>query len=115
MVIDVDFGPLPSVDKPQKEKHNRFLKNLISETSNYYLISLNSSLGFAYTAIGKVDGFLTVFNHPWDICASSFLIQQSGGIITDLSGEPWALESVGAIAAKDKEIHQKLLQTYINC
>ncbi len=115
VVIDVDFGPLASVDKPQKEKHNRFLKKLITETSNYYIISLNSSLGFAYTAVGKVDGFVTVFNHPWDICASSFLIQESGGVITDLSGKPWTLESVGAIAAKDKEIHQKLLRTYINC
>ena len=115
VVIDIDFGSVPSVDKPQKEKHNRFLKKLITETSNYYLISLNSSLGFAYTTIGKVDGFLTVFNHPWDISASSFLIQESGGIISDLSGKPWTLESVGAIAAKDKEIHQKLLETYLNC
>lgn len=113
VVIEVDFGAVVSVEKGQREKHNRFLKKLITET-NYYLISLNSSLGFAYTAIGKVDGFLNVYNHPWDICASSFLIQQSGGVITDLSGKQWTLTSTGAIAAKNEEIHKKLLETYLN-
>lgn len=112
VIIDVDFGPVVSVDNAQKEKHNRFLKKLITETTNYYLISLNSSLGFAYTAIGKVDGFLTIYNHLWDICASSFLIQQSGGTITDLSGKQWMLTSVGAIAAKNKKIHKKLVDTH---
>src|SRR3989338_10397659 len=113
VMIDVDFGAVVSVDKVQKEKYNRFLKKLIIET-NYYLISLNSSLGFAYTAVGKVDGFLNVDNHHWDICASGFLIQESGGIITDLLGKQWTLQSVGAIAAKNKEINQKLLKTYLN-
>lgn len=114
VMVDVNFGAVMSVDKTQKEKHNRFLKKLVTET-NYYLISLNSSLGFAYTAVGKVDGFLNVVNNPWDICASSFLIQQSGGVITDLSGKQWTLTSAGAIAAKNQEIHEKLLEAYLNC
>jgi len=112
-LIEVDFGSVVSVDKKQQEKHNRFLKKMITET-NYYLISLNSSLGFAYVAIRKMDGFINIYNHPWDICASSFLIQQAGGVITDLTGKPWTLASVGAIAAKNKDIHKKLLETFLN-
>lgn len=112
VTVDIDLGAV--VTAAQKEKYNRFLNKLIIET-NYNLISLNSSLGFAYTAIGKVDGFLSIENHPWDICASSFLIQQSGGIITDTLGKPWTLASVGAIAAKNTDIHKKLLDTYLNC
>ena len=36
--------------------------------------------------------------------------------ITDysLSGREWALTSVGAIAAKNKEIHKKLLEAYLD-
>jgi myo-inositol-1(or 4)-monophosphatase len=113
VVVEVDFGAVVSVDKAQREKHNRFLKKLITETS-WYLISLNSSLGFAYTAVGKVDGFLNIYNHLWDICASSFLIQQSGGVISDLTGKEWALTSTGAIAGKNKKIHQELLETYLS-
>lgn len=74
--------------------------------------SLNSSLGFAYTAIGKIDGFLNVYNHPWDICASAFLLQQVGGTLTELDGSEWSITSVGAIGAKDSLVHQKLLAAY---
>lgn len=113
VIIEVDFGAILRVDKAQREKYTRFLKKLITET-NYYLFSLNSSLGFAYTAIGKIDGFFNIANNPWDICASSFLIQQSGGVISDISGKPWTLKSVGMIAAKNEELHKKLLETYLN-
>lgn len=112
VMIEVDFGAVSSLDATQKERYSRFLKKIIAET-NFYLISLNTSLGFAYTAIGKIDGFVNTFNHPWDIYASSFLIQESGGVITDIHGDPWNLDSVGAIAAKNKEIHSKLLDIYL--
>ena len=111
-VIEIDFGAVLKVDKAQKEKHNRFLRKLVTET-NFHLISLNTSLGFMYTAVGKVDGFVNVYNHPWDICASSFLVEQSGGIISDLLGKPWAIDSVGAIAANNKDLHKKLLEAYL--
>lgn len=112
LVLDIDFGAVLRTDKTIREKHNRFLKKLITE-NNYILTSLITSLGFAYTAIHKLDGFLTINTLPWDICAASFLIQQSGGVITDLEGKPWTLESVGAIGARNTTIHKKLLDTYL--
>ncbi|OGH43018.1 MAG: hypothetical protein A3B53_03615 [Candidatus Levybacteria bacterium RIFCSPLOWO2_01_FULL_42_15] len=112
IMVEVDFGSVLSVNKARREKHNRFLKKLVTKT-NYHLVSLNTSLGFAYTAIGKIDGFINSYSHPWDICASSFLIQQSGGIISDLAGEKWTITSVGAIAAKNEKIHKKLLDCYL--
>lgn len=106
--IDIDLGAVRKADESIWRKHNNSILKLINET-NYDLISLNTSLGFAYTAIGKVDGFINLFNHPWDICAASFLIQQSGGIITTLDGLPWTISSVGAIGAVSPEIHNTLL------
>ncbi len=85
---------------------------LIQDTS-YDVISLNTSLGFAYTALGKTDGFVNVFNHPWDICAASFLIQQSGGVITAMDGSPWTITTVGAIGGKTPEIHKELLNLFV--
>ncbi len=110
--LEVDFGSIASLKKEQKKKHNNFLKKLVLD-NNFNIISLNSSLSFTYTAVGKVDGFLNSYNHPWDISAASFLIQQSGGVITDLSGNEWTVKSVGAIAGKNKEIHQELLNLYL--
>jgi myo-inositol-1(or 4)-monophosphatase len=109
--IDVDFGAVRNIDEASRQKHNRSLLKLIDET-DFDIISLNTSLGFAYTAIGKVDGFITLFNHPWDICAASFLLQQVDGVITTPEGEPWTLTSVGAIGARTPELHKKLLDIF---
>lgn len=110
--VDVDLGCLPKLDKERRHKHLETISNLLDNT-DYMLLSLNSSLGFAYVAVGKVDGFIWEYNHPWDVCAGSFLIQQSGGIITDLDGGEWKLNTVGCIATRNKSIHQTLLHAYV--
>lgn len=108
VVVDVDFGALGNVDYALKKKHVANTLKLLQEPG-WMIQSLNTSLGFAYTAIGKIDGFVNVVNNPWDICAASFLIQQAGGTITDIKGKPWNLESVGAIGASTPAVHEKLL------
>lgn len=110
-VIDIDLGSLPFVYKTKVEKLTKTAFKILSET-NFQIISLNTSLSFAYTAIGKVDGFINIYNHPWDICAAAFLIQQSGGMITDPEGNNWKIDSVGAIGAKNAEVHKTLLGFY---
>lgn len=112
VVIDVDFGALPNVDDSQKAKLSDAALEL-SKEPGYMLQSLNSSLGFAYTGVGKIDGFINVYNHPWDICAASFLIQQSGGVITGLDGKPWNIATSGAIGAVSPQVHQKLLEAFL--
>jgi myo-inositol-1(or 4)-monophosphatase len=111
VVVDVDFG---SLGKSRGEVRNNFSKTikLLLTSSDYMITSLNSSLAFAYTAIGKIDGFISSYNHPWDICAASFLLQQSGCTITALDGGPWTITTVGAVAAYQTEIHHKLLEAY---
>jgi myo-inositol-1(or 4)-monophosphatase len=111
--IDIDFGSVRSVDTNLRQKHNNYLLRLIEET-DFDIISLNASLGFAYTAIGKTDGFINMFNHPWDIAAASFLIQQAGGVITGIDGSPWSIATIGAIGGHTSETHQELLNLFLN-
>ena len=111
VVIDADFGALGNVNVDTKKKLSTAVFKLTLEPG-YTLQSLSSSLGFAYTAVGKIDGFINVYNHPWDICAASFLMKQAGGIITDLKGSPWQISSDGAIGASNTAIHSKLLNAY---
>jgi myo-inositol-1(or 4)-monophosphatase len=111
IVVDVDMGSIKSLKESGIEQFNTFLNTLLKRTE-YMPMSLNSSLGFAYSAIGKLDGFVNVFNHPWDICASSFLLQQAGGVITGTEGQPWTLTTIGAIGARDSAVHKQLLDAY---
>lgn len=111
VVIDVDFGSFGDVTEVEKKKLMDTAFNL-SLMPGHLLQSINSSLAFAYVAIGKIDGFISTANHPWDICAAAFLIQQSGGTITDLQGNGWNIESDGAIAATNSVLHKELLAAY---
>jgi myo-inositol-1(or 4)-monophosphatase len=111
--IDVDFSGTRNADMSIQLKHISAVRKLI-EGTNYSIASLNSSLGFAYTAIGKMDGFINVFNRPWDIAAASYLVQQAGGVITAADGSPWTVYSVGAIGARTPEIHKVLLDSYLS-
>lgn len=111
-VIDVDMGSVAkSLPTEEVRKFTQFIENILTKT-DYVPMSLNTSLGFAYTSTGKLDGFLNSYCHPWDICASSFLIQQAGGVITAKDGSEWTIETVGAIGALNPNVHKKLVELY---
>ncbi len=111
VLVDVDLGASNKLNPEVKQKICDATFKILSE-DGYMPMSGSSSLSFVYTAIGKVDGFINVSCHPWDMCAAAFLTQQSGGTITALDGRPWEISSVGAIAAVNPQIHQKLVQAY---
>lgn len=108
IVVDVNCGSVPYLTTPVVEKYSAMLNQLL-QNPGWLLSSMNTSLSFMYVATGKIDGVIAVFDNPWDICAASFLIQQAGGVITDLKGQAWSVDSTGFIAAGNKTIHNKLL------
>ncbi|MCL4364636.1 hypothetical protein M1328_05365 [Patescibacteria group bacterium] len=54
--------------------------------------------------------YRSVYNHVWDTVATNFLMEQAGGAVTDLYGEPWTLESTTVVAARDQDLHKKLIE-----
>ena len=113
-LIDVDLGgSYYAKDEKNKRKHTNFIYRILTE-ANYMPVSYNTSLGFAYSSIGKLDGYFVNFPHVWDVAAANFLIIQKGGIVSDISGKPWNLNSKNVLAARDKAVHKKLLNLYQN-
>lgn len=113
-LIDVDLGgSYYAKDWKTKRKYTNFLYRFITET-DYMPVSYNTSLGFAYTAIGRLDGYFVIAPHVWDVAAANFLLIQSGGTVSDISGKPWNLNSESVLAARDKAVHKKLLDLYRN-
>ena len=45
-----------------------------------------AALDFAYVAAGRGDGFFEFGLAPWDVAAGALLVQEAGGVVTDLSG-----------------------------
>jgi myo-inositol-1(or 4)-monophosphatase len=65
-----------------------FLVSLARQVRN--LRSTNSLLDAVYTAEGRLGGMLNLSNKVWDVAAPSLLINEAGGMFTDLQGKALA-------------------------
>ena len=59
-------------------------------------------------AVGRLDGFFEFNLKPWDIAAGALIVQEAGGIVTDMSGDEGWLESGDIVAANPKVLAQML-------
>jgi myo-inositol-1(or 4)-monophosphatase len=68
---------------------------------------------FALVASGRLDGVVCLGLKSWDIAAGKILVEEAGGVFTNLEGNETDLETPGIIAAANKELHQQLLSIVI--
>ena len=71
-----------------------------------------ASISLVQVAAGKLDGYVDVGLKPWEFAAGSIILQEAGGIITDLNGGPGWLKS-GELVAASGELHGQILSTSI--
>ena len=60
-------------------------------------------------ARGGTEGFISLGLSKWDYAAGALLVQEGGGMITDLRGNPWKLEENYFIASNGV-IHPEMLE-----
>jgi len=65
-------------------------------------------LDLCAVAAGRLDGFFEFNLKPWDIAAGALIVQEAGGIVTDMSGNEGWLESGDIVAANPKVLAQML-------
>jgi myo-inositol-1(or 4)-monophosphatase len=68
-----------------------------------------AALDLAYTACGLFDGFFEFQLSAWDIAAGAVLVEEAGGVITDMDGGDTYLES-GNVVCGPSGVHQELLE-----
>jgi myo-inositol-1(or 4)-monophosphatase len=66
-----------------------------------------ASIDLAWLAAGRFDGFWERGLLPWDMAAGMILVEEAGGIVTDIDGGRHMLET-GGIVAGNVSIHQRL-------
>lgn len=66
-------------------------------------------------ASGQIEGgFTFVRGQSWDRVSGAYMVEQAGGTVTGLTGEPWTLDSAGMIASNG-HIHDDLLAVVEAC
>lgn len=67
-----------------------------------------AALDLAYVAAGRLDAFWEMGLSRWDMAAGALLIQEAGGLVSDLDGEAGFLDSGDIAAAAPKVLPQLL-------
>ncbi len=62
----------------------------------------SAALDLAYVAAGRLDGFWELDLKPWDIAAGILLIQEAGGMVSDIEGGHRYLETGHLITGNPK-------------
>jgi len=70
----------------------------------------SAALDLSNVACGRFDAFWELTLAPWDVAAGMLMVQEAGGIVTDLEGNP-ARPVAGALVAGNPAMHAWLLQT----
>jgi myo-inositol-1(or 4)-monophosphatase len=69
----------------------------------------SAALDLAYVAAGRFDGFWEFGLSPWDTAAGALLVQESGGMVADMNGNP-NFEKQGSILAANPKAFKAMLQ-----
>lgn len=60
-------------------------------------------VALALLAAGSIEGAITnVETNPWDTVAGVYLVEQAGGTVTDLDGDPWRHDCRGLVASNGR-------------
>lgn len=70
----------------------------------------SAALDLSNVACGRFDAFWELVLAPWDVAAGILMVQEAGGIVSDLDGNPAQLAS-GSFVAGNPAMHAWLLQT----
>lgn len=107
-------------DEPGKtEREAKVIQQVVSRIRN--LRSTNCLIDFCYTADGKLGACMNQTTKIWDIAAPGLIIEEAGGTVTDLQGNPFDFrlnaDNYGrnfTIIGSNKVLHSELIKILNN-
>lgn len=62
-----------------------------------------------HVAAGRADGYWEYYLKPWDMAAGALICEEAGAMATDVSGNPWTVDSE-SICVANASLHAAMLQ-----
>lgn len=69
----------------------------------------SAALDLSFVACGRLDGFWELKLAPWDLAAGTIIVEEAGGMVTNLVGGPFDINS-GHVVATNGAVHRQLLE-----
>jgi myo-inositol-1(or 4)-monophosphatase len=99
--VDKIDDSLFSTGFPSRKRHNNVNIHF------YYQLAMlshgvrrggSAAIDLAYTACGRLEGFWEFGLNPWDMAAGSLLVEEAGGTLSGMKGEPFDVEGKYVLA-----------------
>lgn len=74
-----------------------------------------SSLDLCYLAAGRAECYFECVLSPWDYAAGSLILEEAGGVVTDMTGQPLRFDRKCSLAAANAVCHETLLEIIRQC
>ncbi len=73
----------------------------------------SAALAMAWVAAGRLDVYLNYNLFPWDVAAAQLLIQEAGGMLSNLQGDDWncLIQSPCSTLISNGLVHNEMLAT----
>jgi myo-inositol-1(or 4)-monophosphatase len=68
----------------------------------------SAAMDLSYVAAGRFDGFWEVSLNPWDMAAGALFIQEAGGRVSDMKGNPLSIYQK-TVLASNGAVHDAML------
>jgi myo-inositol-1(or 4)-monophosphatase len=73
----------------------------------------SAALEMVFVATGRVDAYISMRLSPWDFAAGAVIIEELGGIVTNLRGEKLNYLKQDSLFAAKPGLHQSILKDYL--
>jgi len=70
----------------------------------------SAALDLCYVAAGRFEGFWEQHLKPWDMAAGALLVQEAGGRVTGIDGQPFDSRR-GHVVAANPAVHEAMMAT----
>lgn len=72
-----------------------------------------AALEMVFVATGRVDAYISMRLSPWDVAAGSVIIEELGGIVTNLRGNKLDFLSNDSLLVAKPGLHQNIINDYL--
>lgn len=70
----------------------------------------SAAIDLTHVAAGRADAFWELALQPWDTSAGVLIVREAGGVVSDLTGEPWRPASPHHVVAANPRLHERLIE-----
>lgn len=83
------------------------VKKLAGKVRGMRLLGV-AALEMAYVAAGRLDGYVSMQLNPWDFAAGRILVEEAGGTVTQITGEPLPHNRKSSVMACNPAFYEEL-------